>query len=94
MITWDELRRVVCEVCNTTPAALASPLRTQRMANARTVCVWIARRHFRTVPSYPWVGRQLGGRDHTTMMHSEKRAVKCADLIRECCERLGVSCDL
>jgi chromosomal replication initiator protein len=38
---------------------------------ARNIVVHLARRH--TTLSYAEIGRALGGRDHTTIMHADRR---------------------
>jgi chromosomal replication initiation ATPase DnaA len=42
-------------------------------ARARFAIVWVVREAYGL--SYPQIGRQLGGRDHTTIMAAYKRAV-------------------
>ncbi len=49
---------------------LISHRRQARLVRARTLFVVIMHRH--TIFSYPEIGRLLGGRDHTTIMHMVK----------------------
>lgn len=54
-----------------TRAALLGPSRRTSLVEARNVAVHLARRL--TSLSYADIGRGLGGRDHTTIMHAERR---------------------
>jgi len=47
---------------------LASPRRTSNIVRARQVLIFLAREH--TTLSLPQIGRRVGGRDHTTVLHS------------------------
>lgn len=54
-----------------TQAALVGPSRRSSLVAARNAAVGLARRL--TSLSYADIGRALGGRDHTTIMHAERR---------------------
>jgi chromosomal replication initiator protein len=54
-----------------TQAALTGPSRRTSLVEARNVIVHLARRH--TTASYAEIGRTLGNRDHTTIMHADRR---------------------
>jgi chromosomal replication initiator protein len=54
-----------------TQAALVGPSRRSSLVAARNVAAYLARRL--TDHSYAQIGRALGGRDHTTIMHAERR---------------------
>lgn len=54
-----------------TQAALTGPSRRTSLVEARNVIVHLARRH--TTASYAEIGRLLGNRDHTTIMHADRR---------------------
>jgi chromosomal replication initiator protein len=54
-----------------TQAALIGPSRRTSLVEARNIAVYLARRL--TTLSYADVGRGLGHRDHTTIMHAERR---------------------
>ncbi|WP_428307312.1 helix-turn-helix domain-containing protein [Lacipirellula sp.] len=54
-----------------TQAALTGPARRASLVEARNIAVYLARRL--TSLSYADIGRGLGGRDHTTIMHAERR---------------------
>jgi chromosomal replication initiator protein len=52
--------------------------RSYRIAKPRAVCVLVARQQ--TKASFKQIGRELGGRDHSTIMHAKKRG---HELIRD-----------
>jgi len=54
-----------------TQAALTGPSRRTSLVAARNIIVHLARRL--TSLSYAEIGRALGGRDHTTIMHADRR---------------------
>ena len=54
-----------------TQAALIGPSRRTSLVEARNIAVYLARRL--TALSYADIGRGLGHRDHTTIMHAERR---------------------
>lgn len=54
-----------------TQAALTGPARRTSLVEARNIAVYLARRL--TSLSYADIGRGIGGRDHTTIMHAERR---------------------
>ncbi|QPL39363.1 hypothetical protein IT881_15085 [Erythrobacter sp. A30-3] len=51
-----------------TPKELKSKSRVASLVTARALFVWIIRT-YRSTASYPEIGRMLGDRDHTTIMH-------------------------
>jgi chromosomal replication initiator protein len=62
---------VACEHFGLTPEELLSSTRTSRIAWPRQVAMYIAREL--TDESLPALGRQFGGRDHTTVLHAWRR---------------------
>ncbi|MBX3434691.1 MAG: ATP-binding protein [Pirellulales bacterium] len=62
---------VACRYFRITQTALASPSRRKSLVHARCVVAYLARRL--TECSYAEIGRALGGRDHTTIIHAESR---------------------
>ena len=51
-----------------TVAEMFSPRRARNIARPRQVAMFLAKNL--TSLSYPEIGRQFGGRDHTTVMHA------------------------
>jgi hypothetical protein len=58
----------VGEKFNVTQAAIYSPSRIKKIATARHISLWLAR-HM-TAKSLPEIGRNFGGRDHTSVLSS------------------------
>ena len=74
-----------CKLFKVTPLELRSRFRKQKIAFARQfVCYWSRRL---TSNSYPQIGRIMGGKDHTTVMHSvsvyPKKRAKMGRYLRE-----------
>ncbi len=57
---------------------LASPRRAGPIVRARPVLMFLAREH--TTLSLPQIGRRLGGRDHTTVIHSCRKIGHLRDI--------------
>ena len=53
------------------PREMSSSRRLRAAARARQVAMYLIRRH--TGASLPDIGRRMGGRDHTTVMHGIRR---------------------
>jgi chromosomal replication initiation ATPase DnaA len=66
-VTIDAVKRVVCAEFGVTHIDLISPRRLRAVARPRQVVMLIASRE--TLQSLHEIGRHLGGRDHTTVLH-------------------------
>jgi chromosomal replication initiator protein len=66
-----EIQAVVVEHFGLSPGELLSPARTARIAWPRQLAMYLAREL--TGESLPAIGRQFGGRDHTTVLHAWRR---------------------
>jgi Bacterial dnaA protein helix-turn-helix len=64
----DELLQLAAEVTNVPVQALKGQRRARDIAWPRQFAMWLMRECRRDV-SYPMIGRAIGGRDHTTVMH-------------------------
>jgi hypothetical protein len=53
--------------------------RTQSLVRARQIAMWLATQF--TLMSLPAIGRGLGGRDHTTILHGSRVVAKIAETI-------------
>ncbi len=67
-----DIKAAACEHFGLTADELLSSSRTPRVAWPRQIAMYLAREL--TDESLPAIGRQFGGRDHTTVMHACKRA--------------------
>lgn len=70
-ITIDTIQKVVADHYNITVQDLKSKKRDKKYANPRHIAIYIAREM--TENSFPDLGNDFGGRDHTTAMHSYEK---------------------
>ncbi len=66
-----EIKQAACERFGLTPEELLSSSRAPRVSWPRQVAMYLAREL--TDESLPAIGRQFGGRDHTTVLHAHRR---------------------
>lgn len=67
-VTLDAIRKTVADYFHFQPMELVSKKRTKDLTYARHLMVYLAREL--TKCSLPEIGRYLGGRDHTTILHA------------------------
>lgn len=83
--TGEEIIAVTAVAYGYTPGDLQGPSRKQRLVKARHMAMFLCRRH--TDLSLPRIGRLLGGRDHTTVIHgiakTKERMRSDPDLARQ-----------
>jgi chromosomal replication initiator protein len=87
--TIAEIQSATCAHFGLTPEELLSSTRTPRIAWPRQLAMYLARAL--TGASLPAIGREFGGRDHTTVLHACRRASKrlaSGDGTREAVEKL------
>ncbi|WP_339861608.1 chromosomal replication initiator protein DnaA [Paremcibacter congregatus] len=70
-VSIDEIQRRVADYFNIRLSDLLSSRRARQVARPRQVAMYLAKQL--TAKSLPDIGRQFGGRDHTTVMHAVKR---------------------
>jgi chromosomal replication initiator protein len=70
-ITIENIKKKVCEFYNISVADLNSLKRSRNIAKPRHVAMYLARKH--TSLSLPEIGRNFGGKDHTSVMHAVKK---------------------
>jgi chromosomal replication initiator protein len=70
--TVAEIQDATCELFAVSRDELLSPARSARIAWPRQLAMYLAREL--TGESLPAIGRQFGGRDHTTVLHACRRA--------------------
>ena len=69
--TVEDVQAAACEHFGVTLDELLSPARSPRLAWPRQVAMYLAREL--TSESLPAIGRQFGGRDHTTVLYAWRR---------------------
>lgn len=74
-LAYEHVFNDIIDICakhfGTTREMVLSPIRQTREVRARQSAMFIARRL--TGRSYPEIGRRFGGRDHTTVLHAERK---------------------
>ncbi len=92
--TVGDVQIATCEHFGLSPDELLSSARTARIAWPRQVAMYLAREL--TGESLPAIGRQFGGRDHTTVLHAWRRtSARIADdhasreAVEKLCRELG-----
>jgi chromosomal replication initiator protein len=93
--TIADVQAATCTHFGITHAELLSAQRSARLAWPRQLAMYLARQL--TGESLPAIGREFGGRDHTTVMHACKRAGKrvteepaAREAVEKLCEQLGL----
>lgn len=76
-VTIEEIMRKVAEHYNLRLSDMKSARRARAVARPRQIAMYLAK--MLTSKSLPEIGRQFGGRDHTTVMHAVKRVESLAD---------------
>lgn len=62
------IKRAVCKQFNLPRQAIESASRKAHIVRPRQIAMYLVRKH--TNHSYAEIGRRLGGRDHTTILHA------------------------
>lgn len=70
-VTIDQVIQVVCLYYNVTTDALSSTSRSRAIAFPRQMAMYLARTE--TDASFPFIGTQLGNRDHTTVLYGYEK---------------------
>ena len=92
--TIGEIQAAACEHFGLSADELLSPARTARVAWPRQVAMYLAREL--TGESLPTIGRQFGGRDHTTVLHAWRRTsarIASDEISREAVDKLCEALD-
>jgi chromosomal replication initiator protein len=87
--TIHEIQAATCREFGLSPAEMLSSARTARIAWPRQVAMYLAREL--TGESLPAIGREFGGRDHTTVLHAWRRTtarIASDEASREAVEKL------
>jgi chromosomal replication initiator protein len=80
----DDITRAACARFGLTSEELLSSSRISRISWPRQIAMYLAREL--TGESLPAIGRQFGGRDHTTVLHAHRRTARRIDDDRACRE--------
>jgi chromosomal replication initiator protein len=95
--TIADIQAAACEHFGVSSDELLSSARTARVAWPRQVAMYLAREL--TGESLPAIGRQFGGRDHTTVMHACRRTSArivsdeaARQAVEDLCAALGSEC--
>ncbi len=67
----EQIQDAACKHFGLSPDELLSPTRATRVAWPRQLAMYLSREL--TSESFPAIGRQFGGRDHTTVLHAWRR---------------------
>jgi chromosomal replication initiator protein len=68
MVSIKDLIKIVADFYNIEPESICDKTRKKEIVKPRQITMYILREDFKT--SYPTIGDKLGGRDHTTVIHS------------------------
>jgi len=87
----EDIIRRVAGAFGVTVAELKSKSRYRRVTEPRFAAYWLLRKH-RTAAglqrSYPEIGRMMGGKDHSSVIHGEARAMEIAERCEDYARRL------
>ena len=78
IVTMDDIQEAVCAQFHVKIAELKSRRRSKTLVHPRQIAMYLCREL--TDASYPEIGRQFGGKDHTTVIFSHK---KINNLVKE-----------
>jgi len=73
-VTIDRIQEIVCDRFALTAVELVSKRRSQAVAYPRQVAMYLCREL--TDASLPKIGKEFGGRDHTTVMHANAKITR------------------
>lgn len=74
LLSVKEVVKIICDFYNIEESYVYEKTRRKEVVKPRQIAMFILREDFNI--SYPTIGQKLGGRDHTTVMHSCEK-VKC-----------------
>ena len=70
----EEIVKIIAGFYNTDPKQIYDKTRKKEIVYVRQVIMYILREYFSI--SYPAIGKEVGGRDHTTVIHSYERVLE------------------
>ncbi len=81
MITIETIQKTVCQYYNINMNELLSKKRHRQVVFPRQIAMYLCRNM--TDASYPQIGDQFGGRDHTTVLHAHDKIEKQIEIDNE-----------
>ena len=73
-ISLEDIVKVVAHFYNLEESSMYEKNRRKEIVEARQVAMYILREDYNI--SFPHIGKKLGGRDHTTVMHSYEKVTR------------------
>ena len=73
-VTVGNIQKAICEHFDVKISELKSKRRTKNLALARQMAMYLCRKY--TATSFPAIGAEFGGRDHSTVIHASKSIEK------------------
>ena len=67
----DRILDAVCNYFEVKRSEIRGPRRHKAISNPRAICMFLLRKY--TDFSYPNIGRFMGGKDHTTVIHAYRK---------------------
>lgn len=77
IVAMDDIQEVVCSQFHVKMTDLKSRRRSKTLVHPRQIAMYLCREL--TDASYPEIGRQFGGKDHTTIIHACRQVAKAKE---------------
>jgi chromosomal replication initiator protein len=77
IVAMDDIQEVVCAQFHVKMTELKSRRRSKTLVHPRQIAMYLCREL--TDSSYPEIGRQFGGKDHTTIIHACRQVAKAKE---------------
>ena len=74
MVSYDKVIETVCDYYRIQTSILHTKIRRREVVHARQIIMYIFREYLGL--SYSFIGKWLGNRDHTTVMHACEKITK------------------
>ena len=78
IVAMDDIQEVVCAQFHVKVAEIKSRRRSKTLVHPRQIAMYLCREL--TDASYPEIGRQFGGKDHTTIIHACRQVAKAKEI--------------
>ena len=77
IVAMDDIQEAVCTQFHVKMTELKSRRRSKTLVHPRQIAMYLCREL--TDASYPEIGRQFGGKDHTTIIHACRQVAKARE---------------